>query len=140
MAKRVRGSSRPGQRRPVTRRPAAPGARASAAGTSAAGTSAASAAAVPRSSGLTDAEIQRAAELEAQLVAEEQAAQAARRRSQERTVVTREVAATRTIRPEEEYAYVVRDLRDIVRIALLLLAILLALYVVIDVAGVFKIT
>ena len=64
MAKRARGSTRPGQRKPITRRPA---------------TSTASGCRVdgrrrPRPAGLTDAELARAAELEAQLVAEEQAA------------------------------------------------------------------
>ena len=53
------------------------------------------AAAAPRPAGLTDAELARAAELEAQLVAEEQAAENARRRTQERSATAREVSATR---------------------------------------------
>ena len=40
----------------------------------------------------------------------------------------------------QEYAYVARDLQDIARIAILLLIVLFALYIAIDVAGVFKIT
>ena len=127
MAKRARGSVRPGQRRPIDRRPAA------AATPAAAGGSAASAA--PRPSGLTEAEAQRAAELEAQLLAEERAAESARKRTQTRTAV-REVTAggTLALRAEEEYAYVARDVKRIVRVASLLLAVLFALWIVIDVA------
>jgi hypothetical protein len=133
MAKRVRGSSRPGQRRPAARRPA--GAPAPSAGS-------ASASATPRSTGLTDAELKRAAELEAQLVAEERAAETARRRSQERSTAARELGSSpaRTLDDAEAYAYVGRDLRDIGRIAILLLVVLFALYIAIDVAGVLKIT
>jgi dGTP triphosphohydrolase len=118
MAKRVRGSVRPGQRRPVDRRPAA-----------------ATAAAAPKPSGLSDAELARAAELEQQLLAEERAAEAARKRTAERSV-TREVASTRTMTFEDEYAYVARDVKDIIRIAIILLAILFGLYILIDVVGV----
>jgi dGTP triphosphohydrolase len=118
MAKRVRGSVRPGQRRPVDRRPAP-----------------ATAAATPKPSGLSDAELARAAELEQQLLAEERAADAARKRTAERAT-TREVAGTRTMAFEEEYAYVARDVKDIVRIAVILLAILFGLYILIDVVGV----
>ena len=133
MAKRVRGSTRPGQRQPIARRPADPphprrrldrGRHARA------------------RPGLTDAELKRAAELEAQLVAEEQAAEAARRRTQERAVAAREVSSTpaEPLDDAQEYAYVARDLKDIPRIAILLLIVLFALYIAIDVAGVFKIT
>ena len=125
MAKRARGGSRPGQRRPIARRPApaaaAPAVRAA-----------------PRPTGLTEAEQARAAELEAQLLAEERAAEVARKRSSERAP-SRELAATRVLPFEDEYAYVARDLRDILRIAIILLAILFALYLVIDVFGVVKI-
>src|SRR5262245_7456675 len=131
MAKCVRGSSRPGRRRPVARRTAGSPARS-------AGWAAASA---PRSSGLTDAELKRAAELEAQLVAEEQAAETARRRTQERATAARELSSpARTLDDAEAYAYVARDLKDIGRIAILLLVVLFALYIAIDVAGVFRIT
>jgi hypothetical protein len=132
MAKRARGSSRPGHQRPVTRRPAG----------SSAATAGSTAAATPRPTGLTDAELKRAAELEAQLVAEEQAAETARRRTQERAVAAREVSATpaRPLDDAQEYAYVARDLKDIAKIAILLLVVLFALYIAIDVAGVFKIT
>ncbi|HEY3334427.1 MAG TPA: hypothetical protein VGK16_04245 [Candidatus Limnocylindrales bacterium] len=128
MVKRARGSVRPGQRRPIDRRPATPGA----------APAVPTAAAAPRPSGLSDAELTRAAELEAQLLAEERAAETARRRTAERAP-SRELAATRTMRFEDEYAYVARDVRDIVRIAIILLAILFALYLIIDVFGVIKV-
>jgi hypothetical protein len=133
MAKRVRGSHRPGQRRPITRR---------ATGSPAAPNDGAAAAAAPRPTGLTDAELKRAAELEAQLVAEDQAAEAARRRTQERATAAREAASSpaKTLDDAEAYAYVARDLKDIGRIAILLLVVLFALWIAIDVAGVFKIT
>ena len=37
---------------------------------------------------------------------------------------------------EDEYAYVARDVKDIIRIAIILLAILFGLYILIDVVGV----
>ena len=122
MAKRARGSVRPGQRRPIDRRPA----------------SAASAAAPARVGGLSEAELARAAELEAQLLAEERAAEAARRRTTERAAV-RETGPTRTLAFEDEYAYVARDVKDIVRIAILLLSILFGLWLLIDVLEVISI-
>ena len=99
------------------------------------------AASVPKPAGLTDAELKRAAELEAQLVAEEQAAETARKRSQVRTATARELSGpVRSIDDATEYAYVARDLKDILRIAILLLIVLIVLYIAIDVMGVFKIT
>jgi hypothetical protein len=121
MVKRARGSVRPGQRRPIDRRSATP-----------------AAAATPKPVGLSDAELARAAELEQQLLAEERAAENARKRTAERSS-TREVAGVKTIPFEDEYAYVSRDLKDIARIAVLLFAILFALYLVIDVFDVVKI-
>jgi hypothetical protein len=128
MAKRVRGSTRPGQRKPIVRRPATEPAPAAAAAT-------------PRPSGLTDAELKRAAELEAQMVADEQAAETARRRSQERITTARELSSpVRALDDATEYGYVARDLKDIMRIAILLLVVLFVLYIAIDVTGVLKIT
>jgi hypothetical protein len=118
MVKRARGSVRPGQRRPIDRRPAAP--------------------AAPKPAGLSEAELARAAELETQLLAEERAAETARKRTVERSA-TREYSAVKTIPFEDEYAYVSRDLKDIGRIAILLFAILFALYLVIDVFDVVQI-
>ena len=126
MAKRVRGSVRPGQRRPIDRRPAS-----STSSTS----STTSASATPKPAGLSEAELARAAELEAQLLAEERAAEEARKRTVMRTA-PREIGGGRTIALEDEYAYVRRDVRDIVRIAALLLVILFGLYILIDVVGV----
>ncbi len=127
MAKRARGSVRPGQRRPIDRRPGAPAQPVSAA------------APAPKPAGLSDAEVARAAELEAQLLAEERAAEATRQRARERTA-TREVGTgtSGSLAQQEaiEYAYVARDVKDIVRIAALLLAILFVLYILVDVTKV----
>jgi hypothetical protein len=140
MAKRVRGSSRPGQRRPVGRRPGPASARSPGIPSSPPATSPSPASVASRPGGLTDAEVQRAAEIEAALLAEERAAEATRRRTQERATAARETAGARAIRPEDEYAYVARDVRDIVRIAAVLLVILFGLWIAIDVVGVVKIT
>jgi hypothetical protein len=123
MAKRVRGSSRPGHRRPTERRPA---------------TGQAAAAAAPRASGLTAAEAARAAELEAQLLAEERAAEEARRRTRVRGFAGRDIAPGGSLATQarEQYAYVARDVKEIIRIALILFAILFGLWLLIDVAGV----
>jgi hypothetical protein len=124
MAKRVRGSVRPGQRRPIDRRPGAPAQPVSAA------------APAPKPAGLSDAEVARAAELEAQLLAEEKEAAATRQRAKERTV-TRELGSgpSGSFAQQEavEYAYVARDVKDIVRIAGLLLIVLFILYILVDV-------
>ena len=129
MAKRARGSVRPGQRRPTARRPVS---------TSPA---APTASAAPRPSGLTDTEAERAAELEAQLLEQERAAEAARTRTRERA--TRDVVygggGSLAIKAEEEYAYVARDVKQIVRIGSLMLAILFGLWYLIDIAKVFPI-
>ena len=121
MVKRARGSVRPGQRRPIDRRPAPT-----------------ATPATPRTTGLSEAELARAAELEQQLLAEERAAETARKRTAERST-TREGSAAKVIPFEDEYAYVSRDLRDIVRIAALLFAVLFVLYLIIDVFDVVKI-
>src|SRR4051794_13640687 len=121
MVKRARGSVRPGQRRPIDRRPASP----------------AAAPTTQRSGGLSDAELARAAELESQLLAEERAAESARKRTAERS--TREAAPTRVLAFEDEYAYVARDVKDIVRIAIVLIGLLIALYLIVDVLDVVKV-
>jgi hypothetical protein len=75
----------------------------------------------------------RAAELEAQLLAEERAAENARARSQPRAKsIGRSAPSSLELKEEVEYAYVVRDVRDIVRIAALLFAVLFGLWIVID--------
>jgi hypothetical protein len=118
-------------RRPIERRAVAPSA-----------SSVPTPAAAPRPGGLTDAEAARAAELEAALLAEERAADDARRRTRERSSATRDVVlpgGSLARRAEEEYAYVGRDVRDIVRIATILLVILLGLWILVDVAKVIPI-
>lgn len=128
MAKRARGSVRPGQRRRIDRRPASP----------TAATTTPTPAAAPKPAGLSDAELERAAQIEADLLAEEKAAEQSRKRTRERTT-TREVVGTGgSLAAQEaaEYAYVARDIKEIVKIASLLLAILLALWILIDVTGI----
>lgn len=123
MAKRARGTVRPGRRRPIDRRPASP-----------------SPAAAPRPAGLSEAELARAAELEAQLLAQEKAAEQARTRNRQRTATRELVSSGPTgslaVQASKEYAYVARDVKDIVRIASLLIGILVALWILIDVARV----
>jgi hypothetical protein len=128
MAKRARGSVRPGQRRPIARRAAPPTAPAPAA--------------APRPSGLTEAETARAAELEAQLLAEERAAEKERERTRARPPASREArpAGALAVRAEQEYAYVARDVKDIIRIAAILLTVLVGLWILIDVAKVVSIS
>lgn len=124
MAKRARGSTiRPGQRAPLQRSGSRPSATAPAVP-------------APRPATLTAEEEARAAELEAQILADEQAAaQAAARRTRERSrresgePVARASAAPLVVRASEEYAYVGRDVRRIAIIGavqMLLLAILWA--------------
>jgi hypothetical protein len=130
MAKRARGHIRPGQRRPTERRAAL----------SAAPVAPAQAVA-SRPGGLTDAETARAAELEAQLLAEERAAEQARSRTRDRSAPPREMTTGSTlgVRAEQEYAYVARDLKDIVRIVSILFTVLIALWLLVDVAKVVSI-
>ncbi len=138
MAKRSRGSTRPGQRRPTQRprpasqRPPQPNVLSEPA----------------RPSGsLTAAEEERAAEIEAGIVEQEREAETARRRSRDRSTEAAEPElATRgrprgslAVRYADEYAYVRRDLRDIGILAVVLLGILFALFFLIEVAGVIKI-
>lgn len=124
MAKRARGStSRPGQRAPLdrgatARRPAAPPS---------------APVAAPRPASLTQEEEDRAAELEARIVAEEKAAEAAASRSRRDAAAAaegRERSGATGSRVVEEYAYVTRDLRRIAVIGGALLATLIGLWVV----------
>jgi hypothetical protein len=128
MAKRVRGSStRPGQRARLQRR----------------------AAAAPRpateptrtpSTSLTAAEEARAAELEAEILASERAAETniARARERARRPVETEVrvrAGSIAERASHEYAYVARDVRKIAVIGVSLIALLFALWIVVQATG-----
>jgi len=98
MAKRSRIGARPGQRRPLQRTATRTTAR-------------------PANS-VTDEELARAAELEAQILAEEQAAEEARKGHQRRAKpepaeTTIYSSAPLAERASQEYAYVQRDLRRI---------------------------
>ena len=125
MAKRTRGSNRPGQRRADRHAPIRPEARLA-----------------PRPAGaLSDTEEARAAELESQIVAQERAAQAGRARVRDRSRATEAARPGRAggqgllaARAVEEYAYVVRDVRRILVVGGGLVATLAVLYVLIDVA------
>ena len=137
MAKRSRVTGRPGQRSPIARgprRPSGPGIPPSARPVDPSGTTAPT-----RTSGLTGLEEARAAELEAQIFEQEREAESAQRRARERARAT-DLAGDRTreaaplaVRASAEYAYVRRDIRRIVRVAILMLVIVAILYVLINV-------
>ena len=131
MAKRTRGGSRPGQRRPLRRssHPARPS------------TPEPAAAPVPRPTSLTAEEEARAGELEAQIVAEERQAEQAQKRARDRQRGGEREAVVRSsvplsVREAEEYAYVARDVRRIATIAFGLLAIMVGLWIALQVSGV----
>jgi len=132
MAKRVRGSNRPTGRRPAARpaRPAAPR-------SSAAPAPASASAAVNPPASLTADEEERAAELEARIVAEERAAEEAQRRARVRGrgVEGGRSAEPLGVRAAAEYAYVRRDVIRIARIGGVLLGVLAVLHVLINVTG-----
>jgi hypothetical protein len=132
MAKRQRGSTaRPGQRpstsrppaRPATARPAAPA----------------------RPTTLTDDELERAAVLEAQVVAEENAAASslARGRERRRAAAVEDVPRTRSRAggalaaiAEAEYGIVRHDLRRIAAVFALIFGLLIASFIVIQALGI----
>jgi len=131
MAKRTRGSSRPGRRPPLQRssRPARPS------------TPTPAAAPATRPASLTPEEEARAAEIEAQLVAEERQAEQVQKRARDRQRGGEREAVVRSsvplsVREAEEYAYVARDVRRIAIIAFGLLAIMIGLWVALQVSGV----
>jgi hypothetical protein len=136
MAKRTRGSRRPGRRPPLRREAARPTPT----------TRPTPAAAAPtRPSALTRDEEARAAELEARIVAEERAAEEATQRSKDRVREPGYVAprgrssAPLSVRAADEYAYVRRDVWRIARIGGSLIAILAILHVLINVMHVITI-
>ena len=98
----------------------------------------------PPAVALTEAEALRAAELEAELVAQEKAAARARatalaaraRRSGGRDIDPELLDQPLGVRAAHEYAYVARDVRRIVMTASLMLAILFSLAFAINVAGI----
>jgi fructoselysine-6-P-deglycase FrlB-like protein len=94
-----------------------------------------------RTGGLTDAELERAAQIEAELVAREKAAIAenARRRARSGRVdvaITSDPGTPLSVRASHEYAYVARDVRRIAATAALMLSILAALWVLVNVVGI----
>jgi hypothetical protein len=124
MAKRSRLAGRPGQRRPLQRTATRPAAQAPAAP-------------APRPvTSVTPEEEARAAELEAQIVAEEQAAIEARnaRARGRRADLAGVSAGTGTIaaRAQDEYKYVQRDLRRIAVVGGFLIAILIVLEILVN--------
>lgn len=135
MAKRQRGSTRPGQRPPsksTTGRPTAAPSRAPA---------------PPRpTSALTDDELAHAAEIEARIVDEEREASAAlargrdRRRSAMAEVPVRarggRVVSTLAVVAADEYTYVQRDLKRIAIVFVGIFALLFAAFFVAQIAGV----
>ncbi len=126
MAKRTRGSARPGRRAPLQRHAARP-----------------ADATERRTTGLTREEEARAAEIEAAIVAEERAAQNATRRTRDRDRSVepgayRRETAPLSVRAADEYAYVRRDVLRIAIIGGALLAVMAILYVLIDVTHVIR--
>lgn len=134
MAKRARGSSsRPGQRPPIQRtsaRPPAP----SVAPAANADPIAESALGAYGGQSLTDADLARAAALEAQIVAEEKAAEAAKQPKKRIDPVPR-ATGTLAAAAADEYAYVARDVRRITLIGGSLIALLVGGWAVIQVTG-----
>jgi len=131
MAKRARGTTRPGQRAPLRRSPSA---------RSPLAVPPPSPTATPRPPTLTPDEEARAAEIEARLVAAERSAEeAARRQVRGRRAAERE-APVRTgsisERASEEYAYVIRDVRRIALIGGSLLVLLIGLWVLFGATGI----
>lgn len=92
------------------------------------------------SSSLTEAEVKRAAELEAEANARERAAIAdslRRRRGPAGEVIgAGDVNAPLSVRAAHEYAYVARDVRRILLTASLMVAILAVLHILVNVLGV----
>lgn len=101
-----------------------------------------------RTGGLSASEEARAAEIEAQIVGQEAAAQGERSRSRDRKRtddLLRDDGAPRTrtgsllaIRGEQEYTYVVRDVRRIATVGGSLIVVLFVLYILIEVVGVIR--
>lgn len=97
-------------------------------------------------SGLTELEVRRAAEIEAEMLAQEKAAAEATRQRGRARAVAAEVAAERlaagdvnaplSVRAAHEYAYVARDVRRIVLTGALMVAILAVLHILVNVLGV----
>jgi hypothetical protein len=123
MAKRTRYPGRPGSPRPTTK----PGSRAAAAPT--------------RSGGLTEAELARAAQLEAEITARERAAITDNARRRVRTAgvdvaIAGNASVPLSVRAAHEYAYVARDVRRIGLTAGLVFGILALIWIATSIGGV----
>jgi hypothetical protein len=134
MAKRTRSVGRPAGRRPTAKTSGSIAGRPVA-------VPAPSPVVTPTSSALTDAELERAAALEAEIAAREKAAIAAnaRRRAIGRHAdpgAISDVNAPLSVRAAHEYAYVARDVRRILVTGGLMVAILALLHVLVNVLGV----
>jgi hypothetical protein len=132
MAKRSRGTSRPGQIRPA-RRAARVGS-----------TTAPATGVAPTTNSLTAADEARAAELEAQIVAEDRAASSGGLKSKSRADaaaierVRGRQAGLLAARAEQEYTYVQRDVRRIAIVDGGLIGVMFVLFLVIDVLGIIR--
>ena len=135
MAKRTRypgrTASKPGARRPgqgpAARPGASPAGRPSTVG--------------PRVGGLTEAEVERAAQIEKELLAREQAAIAENARRRARTgrvdvALTGDAGQPLSVRASHEYAYVARDVRRILVTGSVMMGILAAIWVIVNIGGV----
>ena len=96
---------------------------------------------IQSSSSLTEAEVARAAELEAEANARERAAiaESLRRRARGQANVLQEpgdINAPLSVRAAHEYAYVARDVKRIALTASLMVAILAVLHILVNVMGV----
>ena len=127
MAKRTRGSNRPGQRHAERHSSARPVSR--------------------PVSALSESEEARAAELESQIVAQERVADVSRNRAKERAHATEPARPGRAggqgllaVKAAEEYAYVVRDVRRILVVGGAVAVAMVAFYILIDVAHVISIS
>jgi len=120
MAKRSRLAARPGQRRPLQRAPGRP-----------------AEADIRKPGSVTAAEEARAAELEAAILAEEKAAEAARKRSTPSRSVDAPVRSTSSIEiaAAQEYAYVARDVKRIAIVGGGMILILLGIWLVVHLTG-----
>lgn len=152
MAKRTRYAGRPSARRPTASRPlktpprlAPPSAAADEAlGDDGVPELPTGAPAVARTAGLTEDELKRAAELEAEATARERAAiaESLRRRARGRLpegLLTDDVNAPLSVRASHEYAYVARDVRRILLTGGLMVLILAILDILVNVMGVITI-
>ena len=135
MAKRSRGTTtRPGQRRPIQRPAARPGSSTVRAASTA---PTAPEVATPPPDTLTAEEEARAAQLEAAIVAQERQAEASQRRPQRGTPeATVRTTSPLAVAAANEYAYVARDVRRVAIVGGSLVALLLALWVVVQITGI----